>query len=190
MANVHLSQKFSFSSWFAKKLWYCKTIIFLNHNANLDFDKIPHGRDRPTDRPTVADFCHAQKSGFLFYLFKKRVIFGTKKKRENDPWNWTNGDDWYYNIKLKTLCGKEFSYFFGFLVFRNQKAPFLFLVRWVGLGRVGLGLFLAKIWKKRSCHEWRIKYAKKKSSTWCVLGCEQDFFGDFEALYLWGFSQN
>ena len=39
MANVHLSQKLSFSLWFAKKLWYCKTIIFLNHNANIEFDK-------------------------------------------------------------------------------------------------------------------------------------------------------
>jgi hypothetical protein len=55
---------------------------FLNHNANLDFDKIPLGRDRPTDRPTVFDFSHAQKSRFLFYLFKKRVIFGTKKSEK------------------------------------------------------------------------------------------------------------
>ena len=29
-----------------------------------------------------------------------------------------------------------------------------------------------------------------KSATAGVLGCEQDFFGGFEALYLWGFCQN
>ena len=23
----------------------------MNHNANIEFDKIPHGRDRPTDQP-------------------------------------------------------------------------------------------------------------------------------------------
>jgi len=40
------------------------------------------------------------------------------------------------------------------LYFVTKKYRF-FLVRWVGLGGVGLGRFLAKIWKKRSCHEWK-----------------------------------
>ena len=47
----------------------------------------------------------------------------------------------------------NFPIFLVFLYFVTKKYRFFFLVRWVGLGGVGLGLFLAKIWKKRSCHE-------------------------------------
>ena len=42
---------------------------------------------------------------------------------------------------------KNFAIFLVFLYFVTKKYRFFF-VRWVGLGR-----FLAKIWKKRSCHE-------------------------------------
>ena len=39
-------------------------------------------------------------------------------------------------MKLKTLRGKEFCYFFGLLVFRNQKVPFfLGPLGWAGWGR-------------------------------------------------------
>lgn len=69
-------------------------------NANIDFDEIPHGRDRPT----VADFSHAQKSRFVFYVFNKKGRFcGTTKKARKWPMELNEwGDDEYKHIKLKT----------------------------------------------------------------------------------------
>ena len=49
-------------------------IIFFNHNANLDFDKIPHGRDRPT---AISDMLKNQDYCSIF--FKKGPFLGPKK---------------------------------------------------------------------------------------------------------------
>ena len=69
----------------------------------------------------------------------------------------------------------NFPIFLVFLYFVTKKYRFFFLVRWVGLGGVGLGLFLAKIWKKRSCHEWRIKYATKNHLLEAFWGANKIF---------------
>ena len=52
-------------------------IIFFNHNANLDFDKIPHGRDRPT---AISDMLKNQDYCFIF--FKKGPFLGPKKNEK------------------------------------------------------------------------------------------------------------
>ena len=52
-------------------------IIFVNHNANLDFDKIPHGRDRPTAIPDML-----QNQDYRSFFLKKGRFWDPKKTRK------------------------------------------------------------------------------------------------------------